>query len=271
MKILSHTPIWRRIVRRGSRALFDLADNNGVSDIRRNGELWLIGRLLSFYSTLQREHPLAIIDAGANAGDYSAAVLQEAGRRRCPVDIHAIEPSPRSAGRLRARFADYESVRIVQAAIGNCSGTATLHGGESGSSQASLVSREVLTGAVGIEVPVLRLEDYLREQSIQTVQLLKLDVEGFELSALEGLGGSLHPDVVDVIQFEYGGTTLDARTTLRDLCDLLSQAGYLIGKLYPHSVCLCTYAPSMEHYAYSNFVALSPRWQDIIRKERFDK
>lgn len=262
MRVRNHTPLWRRVIRKGGRKLFDLADNNGESDISRNGELWLIASLLSSHSSQAGASPFTVIDAGANTGDYTAAVLREADARSRPVTVHALEPSARSAERLRTRFAGDARVHIVQAAVGNRTGNALLYGGESGSTQASLISREILAGAGAIDVTMLRLEDYLRDQAIDFVHLLKLDVEGFELAALEGLGPRLHPDVVDVIQFEYGGTTLEARASLRDFYRRLSEAGYSMAKLFPNAVEVRSYDPGMDHYAYSNFTALSPRWLD---------
>src|SRR5262249_29672132 len=90
------------------------------------------------------------------------------------------------------------------------------------------------------------------------IDLLKLDVEGSELAALQGLAGRLRPDVVDAIQFEYGGTALDAGTTLRDSYRLLTGHGYVLAKLFPRALEVRSYRPWMEHYAYANYVALSP-------------
>ena len=72
-----------------------------------------------------------------------------------------------------------------------------------------------------LTLEVVRLDAFLSTRGIAHVDLLKLDVEGAELSALRGLGELLAPERTEVVQFEYGGTTLDAGNRLGDFFELL--------------------------------------------------
>ncbi len=262
MKLRRQSPLWRRAFRFAGQYLFRLAENNDDPRLSHNGEGWLLRELLEAHRQSGTGMAFVVLDGGANAGNYTSEVLAAARHAGCTVAVHAFEPSPHCVEKLRARFKAEPAVRIMGAALAAREGEALLHGGRAGSSQASLVPRAVLGGdpAASITVPLLCLGNYLTAESPGRVGLLKLDVEGSELAALRGLGEMLRPDVIDVIQFEYGGTAIDAGTTLRDLFRLLSARGFVLAKLFPNALEVRDYHPWMEHYAYANYVALSPRW-----------
>ena len=114
--------------------------------------------------------------------------------------------------------------------------------------------------------PVRRLDSVLAELGLAHVDFAKVDTEGYELPVLQGLSGSLAARAVDCVQFEYGGTWLDARRRLQDACRLFAAHGYTVYRLLPDGVARFTYDTTRdEHYKYANFVAthdpaLLPRW-----------
>lgn len=261
MRIRTRSPLWRRVARILGRQLFRVAENNDDPRMERNGEEWLLRTLLAEHRAARPGETFVLVDGGANRGDYSRSALRIARAAGVALDVHAFEPSPACGAVLRREFAGEPAFRLVARAVGDRTGEAVLHDGGTGSSLASLVPRAEHSQESGaaIRVPVARLDDYLTTEAIPRVHLLKLDVEGHELSALQGLGACLAPERVEVIQFEYGGAALDAGVTLRDLYRLLEARGYQVAKLFPSAVEGRSYRAWMEHYAYANFVALPAR------------
>lgn len=253
-------PVWRRLLRMVGRRLFQWAENNGNADASRNGEEWFARSLVRAHAARGATRPWVVVDAGANAGDYSAMLHRFAQAEGCELVVHAFEPSRAARTRLQARFPEASWLRPVAKAVGEREGVAVLHGGASGATHASLIERagSQETAVSSVEVEVTTLAAYLDGNHIARVDLLKLDIEGFELSALRGLGERLKPDLVAAIQFEYGGTTLDAGVTLRQLYALLEARGYRVAKLLPGGLAVRGYAPWMEHFNYANYVAISP-------------
>jgi FkbM family methyltransferase len=262
MNLREHSPFWRRAARTLGGRLFCFAENNNDPRFAHNGELWLLRRLLAAHVATRAKGPFVACDAGANVGDYTRHILQEAKCADHPVEVHVFEPSPRCLDALRGVFGDAPAVRIVGAALADRAGEVSLFAGKTGSTLASLVPRPLLAAEAEstLRVPLLLLGDYMKAQAITHIDLLKLDVEGSEMAALRGLGGQLRPEIIDVIQFEYGGATLDAGATLREIYELLAGRGYVLAKLFPHALEVRSYGAWMENYAYANYVALAPRW-----------
>lgn len=268
MKVQLRAPLWRRIARKIGRELFRVAENNDDPRIDHNGEKWLLGEIFKMHLRENGLAPCVVIDAGANRGSYTRKALAMAEAIGCRIDLRAFEPSPACLDILRREFGHRDNVSIIPAGLGDRMGEAKLYGGKTGSSQASFTRRPgmLTTPTDAIQVCVARLDEYFSTQHLARVDLLKLDVEGFELAALRGAGEQLAPEIIDVIQFEYGGTTMDSGATLRDICDLLTKRGYEVGKLFPTVIEMRKYAPWMEHYAFSNYVAISPRWLGSSRQ-----
>ncbi len=130
-----------------------------------------------------------IIDVGANRGQFSLAcrlVYQE-------IPIVAFEPIPREADSFRRIHGNDPKVELVQTALGETEGEAVLHVSRSADSSSLLpIGREQVklfpdTAQAGtLVVPVQRLDDLARHWAGRNRQLLKLDVQGFELSVLKG-------------------------------------------------------------------------------------
>ena len=130
-----------------------------------------------------------VIDVGANRGQFTLAC-----RLALPaVPVVAFEPIPTEAAAFRRVHGWSPLVRLIEAAAGESKGTAVLHLSKCADSSSLLpIGRRQVeffgdTVEIGtINVPVQRLDDNGEGWSGRTRQLLKLDVQGFELSVLRG-------------------------------------------------------------------------------------
>ncbi|HTA64220.1 MAG TPA: FkbM family methyltransferase [Xanthomonadaceae bacterium] len=130
-----------------------------------------------------------VVDIGANRGQFALVA------RRCfpTAAIFSFEPLQRPADIFRRVFAGDTHAELFQSAIGPNSGAATIHVSQRDDSS-SLLSitdkqNELFPGTAEQKtetIKVGRLGDFLRRESIKRPALLKLDVQGFELSALKG-------------------------------------------------------------------------------------
>jgi FkbM family methyltransferase len=138
-----------------------------------------------------------IVDVGANTGLFSLL----AGTQNPDAVIHAFEPFPSAADMLEAnlRANRLTNIRVTRAAVSDQPGTLPLYFNDALrlTQGASLRNWDYVTGKV--EVPVIRLDDYLAEQGLDTIDLLKVDVEGSEPEVLAGAEATIarcKPDIV---------------------------------------------------------------------------
>jgi FkbM family methyltransferase len=131
-----------------------------------------------------------VLDIGANTGFFS---LMAASVRNRPV-VHAFEPVERIAKLLAGNCAANPNLRIEvhQSAIGSYDGTAPIYdpGGDNCYS-ASLSPVFLDSYKESYEVPIVRIDTFIAWKGIERVDLIKLDVEGCEELALEGMGDTL--------------------------------------------------------------------------------
>lgn len=132
-----------------------------------------------------------VIDVGANRGQFTLAC-----RLALPaVPIVAFEPLRSEAQIFRRVHGNCRTVLLVESALGSTSGRAQMHVSAQADSSSLLpigrLQRQffVGTGEVGIrEVAVRRMDECSELWAGRRRQLLKLDVQGYELPVLEGAG-----------------------------------------------------------------------------------
>lgn len=183
-------------------------------DIRGNGEAW-------FIRTHLPSSPL-VIDAGAHNGLYAQSVID----LRPSARIFSLEPSPDCFKNLQARFTGNPAVQIRNFGLGSKTGSVPLIG-ERGSSLASVYRRRLehfgISSDDEVDVDLKSLDEWMEEEAIQYVDLLKLDVEGHELEVFKGASESIANNRIARIQFEFGGSCIDARVFFQDFWYLLAK------------------------------------------------
>ncbi|MGA9304478.1 MAG: FkbM family methyltransferase [Candidatus Sulfotelmatobacter sp.] len=168
-----------------------------------------------------------ILDVGANAGIYSLAALAI----QPDATVHAFEPTPEIAARLRAtaKLNGLDHLHVHETAILDKNGQATLKRfcGELGTNEGmNFISRDL--GDSGVErVRTVCLDQFCQDQSINHIDLMKLDIQGHEHSGLKGAERLIRSGHIRIIFLELNwaksaGATCPAIESIR----LLEHAGY---------------------------------------------
>ena len=246
--------IGRRNLVRLSRFLSNEARLDVPNSMSDNGELLVQRVALQNAGT----RPCHIIDVGANVGDWSANVLDNARRLGAHVELHAFEPAPATCDLLGSRIGRDPAVHLVQAAASDAAGEATLHLVHATAGVNSMHARSDMVSAGAVQVPTIRLDEYCRRQNVGRVLLAKSDAEGHDLAVLRGATGLLEAQAIDLFQFEYNWRWIDARNFLRDVFELAQPLGYNLGKITPLGIeRYRTWHPELESFREGNYLLMT--------------
>jgi len=220
------------------------------SNLSINGE---INTLHYIKSKLKR--PPVIFDVGANVGSYVEALLNsfETG------EIHAFEPVNANFQKLTINYLNNPRLRLIQKGVGDQSGKHTIFLNPEVGSMASVYHRKLDHYNIEINatetIELITLEEYCKDNKIDHIDFLKLDIEGHELAALKGAGNLLKENKIQFIQFEFGGTNIDSKTYFQDFWYLL-QPQYKIYRILRDGLReISSYSENNEIFGYTNYLA----------------
>ncbi|MHC4265896.1 MAG: FkbM family methyltransferase [Planctomycetota bacterium] len=135
------------------------------------------------------------------------------------------------------------------------------YAGEAGSI-ASLTQRNV--AHIGLEfntserVIIDTLDHYCQAHSIDSIDLLKMDVEGHELDVLKGSSRMIEERRIKLVSFEFGPCNVDTRTFFKDYFYFFKERGFTIHRItrtgYLHPLTL--YREICEQFRTTNFLAI---------------
>ena len=167
-------------------------------------------------TTLDSVRNKHIIDAGGYVGDTALLFSSYTDK-----NIHVFEASPSNMDIIREtiRLNHLDNIVPVSKALGEKSGTATFSLGERNSCN-SLVERPGYNYTDHIEVPVVTLDDYVRENNLE-VGLIKVDIEGGEQLLLKGAVETIrtqHPILLISI-YHSANDFFEIKPMIEKICD----------------------------------------------------
>jgi len=170
---------------------------------------------------IRRGH--SALDIGANIGIHAIvmAIASNGGT------VLAVEPVAANVDRLRANIQinGLRNIIVVEAAASDRPGTIEIHVPATGSASqpyASVVANvEFLSGSRPIEVRAASVDELVAEYQVRDIDLIKVDVEGFEPAVLKGAWSTLgdqHPVlIVEHVQAWWSNAGFDEDELRRDL------------------------------------------------------
>ncbi len=191
------------------------------------------------FRQIEKREPesLTVFDVGANRGIWTAAMIDFA----APYinSIHQFEPMPGNIAKIEehreAGLFDPVTDRVVlnRAAVSDTERPLTIHFDSDVTPFASaVVDKTYRRGKSSVElensitVDAVTLDGYCERHGIDEIDILKVDVEGFELPALEGCNRMLSQQRVGSLAFEFGTHQLARKDYFEDFWKFFRERGY---------------------------------------------
>lgn len=171
------------------------------------------------------------LDVGANHGLLSFGLAQKFPRTR----FHLFEPNPKLLDSIENTRKLYPEMRVQINPVAVCD-------------QDGIISFEVrseqtgashITKSGGVSIRSVRLDSYLKDKVVNQVDLLKIDIEGYELTALRGAECALKSRLIKAIYFEYFEKYLLRVAPPAKLIEFLDSLSY--------EVCFCRESDLAQH------------------------
>ncbi|HBC72884.1 MAG: hypothetical protein UX91_C0002G0043 [Candidatus Amesbacteria bacterium GW2011_GWB1_47_19] len=226
-------------------------ENNENGNLSTNGELFFIT------SILKQIDPEVLFDIGANKGEYSQLILDQFP----DCIIHCFEPDSRVFSILKTKYKNINNIKLNHLAVSDHNGKAKFYLNKDPGLNSLFDMNNIgyhydnMLSTVSLET----IDNYCKTHYIKTIDFVKIDVEGAELSVLMGGPRMLSGNRIKMIQFEYGHAAISSKTFLKDIYDLLLGYNYTIYKIMPLGLLHQPYSPYNEHIAFANYLAVNSK------------
>jgi FkbM family methyltransferase len=187
--------------------------------------------LNKYFSIFGKKENLVFFDVGSHAGSF----IKTSYKYDNNIEIHAFEPHPFLSNYLRE---NYKNIKVNECCVSNQDGDCKINIPSLSVAISSIIDRDIFqelekTGqrVEKIESKSIKVDTYCKENGIQHIDYIKLDVEGAEFFVFDGAKDLLKNGQISAGQFEIGIDESGYNTD--DIISLLESFGYEIDKCSP--------------------------------------
>ena len=173
-----------------------------------------------------------IIDVGAHEGEFLKSIPNIE-----KFEVYAFEPLSNSAQVLKIAL---PSVKVINSAVGKTNGIAKFYEnvGSVGSSllePSPAQSSAFLTPKNVLEVKITRLDNFILQNNIKKISLLKTDAQGLDNEVIKSAGIYLNPNFIESLLCEVSFHEFYiGQNKYYEIMKTADEAGYFLAGFFPH-------------------------------------
>jgi FkbM family methyltransferase len=164
-----------------------------------------------------------VVDVGANVGETLLNFARLVGERG---QVIGFEINPSTYGRCIRNISlnPFKNVRLFDVGLGSESGSLALARPNARNSGEDRIAQK--GGQSGIDVTVTTMDSFVAEHALARVDLVKIDVEGFEMNVLRGARETLERFRPRLFIEVSDGNLRQQNSSANELLDFLERLGY---------------------------------------------
>ena len=198
-----------------------------------------------------------ICDIGANEGKYTEQLLKYFSKSK----YYLFEPNKINYRKLKLKFINLPNINIINKALSDENKNNFLYLDKPESVLASLVKRRMdhfnTNFNIKKKINVIRFDSFIKSLDSKTIiDYCKIDAEGSEMKILIGMGKFVKK--IKLIQFEFGGSSIDFRNFFQDYWYYFKNYNFEIFRITPLGPKLISsYQECDEIFLTTNYIALN--------------
>ncbi|MDD5363586.1 MAG: FkbM family methyltransferase [Ignavibacteria bacterium] len=197
-----------------------------------------------------------IFDVGANVGNYANHIQNLFPESR----IFSFEPHPKIFVTLKDNC---KNIDLFNFGFGNEEKELLLYdykeeaeGSEHASLYKDVFDKIYKKETTSFNIKIRTIDNFVKENNIENITLLKTDTEGNDFAVLQGAKDSINNNIIDIIHFEFNSMNTSSRIFFKDFFYYLQN--YNMYRLLPKGVIkIDNYEPVYnEIFGYQNIVSI---------------
>ncbi len=127
-----------------------------------------------------------VLDIGGNIGQTALFFSRKVGNNG---KVISFEPFPKTFKRFEKNLSlnkGIKNIKLEMVALGDSNEVLKMHSGNKGNSGQNRIIQQGADESDAFEVKVMTLNDYIKQNTVDKIDFIKIDVEGFEYKALSG-------------------------------------------------------------------------------------
>lgn len=208
---------------------------------------------------LNAKKNIVVFDVGANIGKYTNTFISFI---KTSYTIYCFEPLHTTFDILTSNTKQNSNILPFCLGLGDKTEDTIIYSNEKTNTQSSLIPRDMshwgneYNLSTPNKISITSLDEFCSRNTINFIDFLKVDVEGFEWQFFKGGKQTLENKKIGIIQFELGVCAVDGKYFFKDIFYLLHK-NYKIFRITKNNLYeIKSYKEQYEIFLTTNYVAI---------------